>query len=148
MTLLLAGIALLGGCTSHTKLDSPSLEAYRDQVSKAVPGISPPKAVAQPTRILFRYSFDTAPNTTVQQSIIKLTDAYIHTEPFQTEVLESYFKSYSKKDRILPDIAVPMDTDGDGEANFEYYASHEQDGNWSWWYSDYKNMHTKVELNK
>ncbi|MWC29213.1 hypothetical protein [Paenibacillus sp. MMS18-CY102] len=147
MAMLLAGaVALLSGCTSYTKLDEPSLDTYREEISKAVPGILSLKTTSKPTRILFRYAFDTTPDTAVQQDIIKRTDRYIHTEAFKNEVLESYYKSYSKKDRIPPDVALPMDTDGDGEANFEYYASLGQNGNWSWWHSDYKTMATEVKL--
>ncbi|RXZ83775.1 hypothetical protein EBB07_05170 [Paenibacillaceae bacterium] len=146
ITMLLVGIAFLSGCTSYKEMDSPSLKMFQEQVGKTVPGVTSLETVTHPTRLLFRYTFGTEPDITVQQDIVKRTDGYICTETFETEVLASYYASYNKKDRIPPDIVLSMDTDGDGEANFEYYASFGKEGGWSWWYSDYKSMHTEVIL--
>lgn len=49
-------------------------------------------------------------------------------------------------DHLPPDIVVAMDTDENGEANFEYLAPFQQDGEWAWSYSDYQNKAGKVTL--
>jgi len=144
--MLIVGIALLSGCLSQKKLDNPSLKAFRKQVSKAIPGITSIRTVAQPTHIVFRYSFKKEPDIKVQMDIVKRTDDIIRTEPFKTELFESYFKLYFKEERYTPNITIPMDTDGDGVANLEYFTVLGKDGDWSWYYSDYKNMAKEVAL--
>lgn len=144
--MLLVWIVLLSGCTSHKELNSPSLKAFQEQVSQAIPEIKFLKTVALPTRVVFRYTFETKPDLSVQQDIVKRTDSYMRTENFETEVLASYYEAFSKEDRLPPDIVVAMDTDENGEANFEYYAPFQQDGEWTWSYSDYQNKAEEVTL--
>lgn len=131
---------------SHTKLSSPSLAAFQAEIKEAVPEIASLQTVAQPTRVLFRYGFRAEPDKSIRLDIVQRTDRYMDTEAFQSEVLASYYKSYSKEEHIPPDIALPMDTDLDGEADFEYFAALNEDGDWVWWYSDYKNKPERVEL--
>ncbi|WP_438434180.1 hypothetical protein [Gorillibacterium sp. sgz500922] len=143
--LLMAAVVLISGCSSTKNLDSSSLKTFRKQMNRDIPGMTSFKTVAKPTRVLFRCAFKKEPEATVQMDVVKRTDDYMRTDAFKTEVLEAYFKSFSK-DRILPDIVIPMDTDRDGEANFEYYAAFEKNGEWSWHYNDYKGKHQKIEL--
>ncbi|MCF2942801.1 hypothetical protein [Paenibacillus tarimensis] len=143
---LIAVAALMSGCTSNKELSSPSLTTFREQIMESIPSIKVLPVEAKPTRVLFRYRFDKAPDASIQLNIVKLTDDYMRTPPFDSEVLASYYDEFSKADRIPPHIALAMDIDDDGEANFEYYASLGQDGEWSWRYSDYKNKHETVTL--
>ncbi|PZD97091.1 hypothetical protein DNH61_04155 [Paenibacillus sambharensis] len=143
---VLIAAALMSGCSSNKELSSPSLTTFREEIMEAVPSIKVLAVEAKPTRVVFRYRFDKVHDASLQLNIVKLTDEYMRTPPFDSEVLASYYDEFSKEDRIPPDIALPMDTDDDGEANFEYYASLGQDGEWSWRYSDYKNKHETVML--
>lgn len=122
------------------------MAAFQSEMREAVPEIASLKTVAQPTRVLFRYGFKAEPDERLRMDIVQRTDRYMDTEAFQSEVLAAYYTSYSKDERIPPDIALPMDTDLDGEANVEYFAVLNDEGAWVWWYSDYKNKPVRVEL--
>lgn len=144
---------LLTGCTSYTKVSSDQLNDFTKTIKSQFKPIKGLKVQFAPTRFQFRYSLKEKMNETDIAAVFAQTKELILSKRLQEEMIEgTYFKKYSKQDRIYPRMSISFDTDQDGEAEFKFSSDYykgseganikkEIDGYHTWFYTDdYKKM--------
>ncbi|AJS61231.1 hypothetical protein [Paenibacillus sp. IHBB 10380] len=124
--MLLLVLIVVVGCTPATRISTDQVKAFVKDVKNSKNFVKDMDVQFRPTQIEFIYTLNENIDETDRIDLLSDTKQLVNSEEFGQEVIqEDYLKKYESGG--YPDIAIIFDANDDGEYDYQYTSSYDQD---------------------